>query len=81
MWIETSNEVYAVVFARHRKELKPFSSFTDSTGDGYHFSTGKPEIMTEWGFENAENPLLKIVQTKQTKDQKDWDVKFYIHCH
>ena len=22
MWIETSNEVYAVIFAKHRKQLK-----------------------------------------------------------
>ena len=80
MWIETSNEVYAVIFVKHRKQLKPHSSFTDSEGDGYEWSTGKPEIMTEWGFEKSENPLLKIVQTKQNKEQKDWDVEFFIYC-
>jgi len=79
-WIETSNEVYAVIFAKHRKQLKPHASFTDNEGDGYEFSSGRPEIITEWGFENAETPLLKIVQTKKTKDQKDWDVVFYICC-
>ena len=80
MWIKTSNEVYAVIFAKHRKQLKPHSSFTDREGDGYEWSSGKPEVMTEWGFENAENPLLKIVQTKQSKEQKDWDVEFFIYC-
>ena len=80
MWIETSNEVYAVIFAKHRKQLKPHSSFTDITGNGYHFSSGKPEIMTEWGFEKSETPLLKIVQTKENEEQKDWDVEFFIYC-
>lgn len=80
MWIETSNEVYAVIFAKHRKQLKPHSSFTDMTGNGYHFSSGHPEIITEWGFENAETPLLKIVQTKESEEQEVWDVKFFIYC-
>ena len=80
MWIETSNEVYAVIFAKHKKQLKPHASFTDSTGDGYHFSSGRPEIMTEWGFEKSETPLLKIVQWKESKSDKDWNVDFYIYC-
>lgn len=80
MWKETSNEVYAVIFAKHRKDLKPHSSFTDMDGNGYHFSSGKPEVLTEWGFESAEHPLLKIRQTKENKEQKEWDVEFFIYC-
>ena len=80
MWKETSNEVYAVIFAKHRKDLKPHSSFTDMTGTGYEFSSGRPEVVTEWGFENAENPLLKIRQTKEEESQKEWDVEFFIYC-
>ena len=57
MWKETSNEVYAVIFAKHKNDLKPHASFTDMSGNGYHFSSGHPEVMTEWGFENAEKPL------------------------
>ena len=79
MWKETSNEVYAVIFAKHRKELKPHSSFTDMTGCGYEFSSGRPEVITEWGFENAEKPLLKIIQTKEEELQKEWDVEFFIY--
>lgn len=79
MWIETSNEVYAVIFAKHKKQLKPHASFTDPEGNGYIFSNGKPEIMTEWGFENAEHPLLRIVKTKESKEQNDWEVKFFIY--
>ena len=78
MWLETSSEVYAVIFAKHKKDLSPHSSFTDMTGTGYDFSSGKPEIMTEWGFRNSENPLLKIIQTKESNDQKEWDAQFFI---
>lgn len=80
MWIETSNEVYAVVFVRHKRDLTVHASFTDVDGNGLPFSSGKPEILTEWGFKNAETPLLKIVETKDDKDQKEWDAKFYIYC-
>ena len=80
MWIETSNEVYAVIFAKHRKQLKPHSSFTDCTGNGCHFSSGKPEIMPEWGFEKSETPLLKVDQTKGNAEQREWDVEEVIYC-
>jgi len=78
MWIETSAEVYAVIFAKHRKDLSPFSSFTDTTGNDYLFSTGRPEIMTEWGFKDSEFPLLKIVQWKENESDKDWNADFFI---
>lgn len=77
MWIETSNEVYAVIFAKHRKQLKPHASFTDMDGSEF----GPPEVLTEWGFENSETPLLKIVQTRENKEQKEWDVQFFIFCN
>lgn len=79
MWIETSNEVYSVIFARHQKQLKPYSSFTDITGYGFHFSTGHPEMTTEWGFENSEQPLLKIRQTKDKETDNEWKVEFFIY--
>jgi len=78
MWKETSQEVYAVIFARHKKDLSPHSSFTDMTGTGYHFSTGRPEIMTEWGFRDSETPLLKILQTKESEEEKEWNNQFFI---
>lgn len=79
MWIETSNEVYAVIFAKHKKELAPHSSYTDIDGV-QELSFGRPAIITEWGFRNSENPLLKIVQTKESQSQQEWDFEFYIYC-
>lgn len=80
MWKETSNEVYAVIFAKHKTDLSPHSSFTDMTGTGYEFSSGHPEVITEWGFRNSEIPLLKIRQTKENELDKEWNVEFFIYC-
>jgi len=79
MWVETSAEVYAVIFARHRNALKPHSTFSDPDGYGYEWSSGRPEMLTEWGFDGAKTPLIKIVQTKEHRDCKEWDNKFYIY--
>ena len=79
MWKLTSAEVYAVIFARHKNELSVHASYTDPTGDGYHFSSGRPEIMTEWGFEQATEPLLKIVQSKNKISEKEWKSEFFIY--
>lgn len=35
--------------------------------------------MTEWGFENAEKPILKIVQTKENESDKEWETEFFIN--
>lgn len=78
MWIETSAEVYAVLRARHGKDMSVYSSFSDPTGTGYDFSTGSPEMVTEWGFKKSDDPLLKIIQVKQNEYQKEWDCKYFI---
>lgn len=60
--IPTSAEVYAVIFARHRDQLKPFASFSDPTGTfmGRDGSTGTME--TEWGIAGS-FPLIGIRTT------------------
>jgi hypothetical protein len=78
MWTETSAEVYAVIRAKHAKEMGVHGSFTDVEGNGFHFSSGRPTIETEWGFKESDTPLLKIIETKENREQKDWDVQFFI---
>lgn len=78
MWVETSKEVYAVIMAKHRKDMCVHSSFTDSTGNGYEFSSGKPTIHTEWGFKDSDYPLLRVEDEKENEQQKDWETKFFI---
>jgi len=79
MWVETSAEVYAVIYARHKKDFCVHSSFTDSTGKGYEFSSGKPTIDTEWGFKNADEPTLRLEARKENEEQKEWDYQYFIH--
>ncbi len=75
MWIETSQEVYNAIFKQHKLIL--FSSFSDITGSGYEFSSGTPELLSEWGFENSDYPFLKNIQTKDHGDSK-WNIKYYL---
>lgn len=81
MWIETSAEVYAVIMAKHKKDFKVHSSFSDPDGNGYSYSSGKPEMITEWGFKKAEIPLLKIECRKENKEQTDWSYEYFIECY
>jgi len=80
MWKKTTAEVYAVIKARHYKDFAVFSSYTDADGNGYEWSTGSPEIMTEWGFKDAEKPLLKIIQKKEHKNDKEYNVEYFLYC-
>lgn len=61
--IATSAEVYAVIFARHRDQLVPFSSFSDPEG-GF---SGGPRVLgmmsTEYCFKNADAPMIGICTT------------------
>ena len=80
MWKETSAEVYYVIHAKHKKDLCVHSSFSDHTGDGFDFSSGRPEMITEWGFKNSDQPIVKIRQTKENKSDREWVSEFFIYC-
>lgn len=80
MWTETSAEVYAVIMAKHRKDMVVHSSFSDPTGNGNHFSTGHPEMNTEWGFRGSDKPLLRIEQHKENESTKEWTNQYFINC-
>lgn len=57
MWHEIDRGTYCAINSQFK--LKPFSSFTDSTGTN-PIGNGRPQMTTEWIIENNENPLLKI---------------------
>lgn len=78
MWTTTSAEVYAVIMAKHGKEMTVHSSYSDPTGNRNHFSTGMPEMITEWGFKNADFPLIKIESKKEHEEIKEWNNTYYI---
>ncbi|MCP5004959.1 MAG: hypothetical protein GY941_13645 [Planctomycetes bacterium] len=55
--ITTSPEVWAVIKARHHKDLGVFGSF--SAPDGDHYGNPDEGIMkTEYGFKDADYPLM-----------------------
>ena len=81
MWVETSAEIYSVIYARHKKDLVVHSSFTDSTGNGYEYSNGKPTIITEWCFKNSDTPLIKAFSEKESELDKEYDTKYFIYLH
>ena len=80
MWKETSAEVNAVIFAKHKKDLGVHSSFSDPTGNGLEFSSGRPEMITEWGFKTSDQPIVKIRQTKENESDREWVYEFFIYC-
>ena len=78
MWLETTKEVYELITKTHKEQLEIFASYTDLTGNDYIWSSGKPEIMTEWGLKNATNPLCKIILSKEYIKEKNWKRNYFL---
>lgn len=56
----TSAEVYAVIMARHRDQMRAFSTFSDPEGT-FNGSAGLLGRMdTTWGIEGCDYPILEI---------------------
>lgn len=79
-WVETSPEVYAVIFARHKKDLTPFASFSNPEPS---YLSSQPQMLTEWAFSGATQPILKHVSSwdhgrrEETIEHRYW-IKKYI---
>lgn len=68
--ISTSAEVWAVIKARHGKDLKVFESFSDPGGT---FNGGPGErgrMMTAYGFDGAPEPIIKAQTTWRIDPEK-----------
>lgn len=61
--IYTSAEVYAVIMARHRQQLKVFSTYSAPEGDS---SLNRGIMLTEWGFDGEDYPIVGAETT--------WDI-------
>ena len=76
-WKKTDKHVYGAIYREHHSDLSAFASCTCPDGDlrlGYI----NPYIMTAWGFNGADIPLIKSIATKKTHDQKEYDYEYYI---
>ena len=71
-WIPTDKATFNAVFHTHRQDFGVFSSFT-SQGDGDPLSA-EPCSMTEWGFKDADVPLIKYERSgiKDNKTTEYW---------
>ena len=63
--IPTSAEVWAVIHARHRGELKVFSSYSAPDGDQFG-DPSKGKMFTSYGFEHGDYPVIEA--------QTTWDI-------
>ena len=77
IWIETDKHVYGTIYREHHEEFGVFGSFTDTEGcrEG---GNGKPQIYTEWGFKGADCPIIRSIGTKENREQKQYDYKYFI---
>jgi hypothetical protein len=80
MWIKTNERVCVEIRKQHNDKLVVHASYTDVDGTSYGWSNGIPEIMTEWGFEKAKNPLYKVLMTKESREDKDWQYEYFLYC-
>ena len=80
MWIKTTERVCVEIQKQHKDELVVHASFTEVEGNGFVWSIVLPAAMTEWGFKKAENPLFKILMTKESFDDKDWQYEYFLYC-
>lgn len=77
MFKEITKEEYFNLYKEHKADLCVHASYTDVTGDGYEWSTGYPQWMTEWGFKNSETPNIKA--ESETIDGETTH-KYFLYC-
>ncbi len=76
-WIRTDKHVYGAIYREHHDKLRVFGSCSAPEGD-MRLGITLPYMLTEWGFEGSDAPLIKSIATKDSMEQKDYDYKYYI---
>ena len=76
-WIQTDKHVYGAIYREHREEFCVFGSCTCPDGD-MELGRVNPYILTEWGFKEATEPLIKCEQSKGSVHEKEWQFKYFI---
>ena len=56
VWVPTDKHVYGAIYREHAKDLTVFASHTCIGGCMFD---SEPRILTEWGFKDADTPLIK----------------------
>lgn len=74
-WVKTDKHVVGAIIREHIDDLQPYGCCTCPDGDP-SLGHENPYIYTEWGFNNGNKPLLRIIQTKENREQKDYDYRY-----
>jgi len=76
-WKKTDKHVYGTIYREYCNELKVFESCTAPEGDA-RLGLSKPYIETVWGFEGADDGIIKSIGRKENKEQKEYDYEYFI---
>lgn len=77
VWKKTDKHVYGAIYREHHNDLQPFG--TCSAPDG-NMALGLPTpyMLTEWGFKDAAEPIIKSIGQKDSLEQRDYDYEYFI---
>jgi hypothetical protein len=70
--IETSPEVWAVIHARHRSELKVFATYSAPGGDQFG-DPRKGKMFTSYGFEKGDFPVMEAETIWDINPEKEYE--------
>lgn len=79
-WIEIPQDVYFALYQRLEGHFAVFGTCTHLE----NCSAYDARVMTEWGFKNADMPLIKSEAAPKSqmnipKDLAEWPHKYYIY--
>lgn len=76
-WIKTDKHVYGAIYREHKDSLQVFGSFSNPTPS--HLSM-QPQMLTEWGFKDADYPLIKSVIKWEDGDRENTEeVDYFLY--
>jgi len=79
-WIKTDKHVFGTILREHKKDLEVHGTISAPEGD-MRLGLSHPLMMTEYGFKRGDVPLIKIIDSKKSMDQTDWDSEHFIAVH
>ena len=81
-WLEIPQDLYFAIY-NHCQEHEVFAVFGSCT-NLTNTSAWDAKVSTEWGFKNADNPLIKSVAQPESQidipeNLSEWPHKYYIY--
>ena len=79
-WVEIPQKLYAEIYNQFEDDLQVFGSCTHLE----NCSIYDAKILTEWGFRDADRPLIRSVHKPESQvnipeNSMDWEHKYYIY--